>query len=369
MELGESLKYFLSKAKIVISYENHNINLLSYFPLLKNGYGSSDTIKNIFNLYIKINKLNKENKIVPDKLFLESFNSSIPISNYKLVGNKYCYSLHLYEYIVKYKKFEYVNLLISHHYLDPINCPESLKLQYNNLINAITELNLLKTKDFLSVKEIFVRNYIKCNVNINTFDFLKSCYEKFNYDVLHLSDIKDIIDININVKDIETSEISKDLEKEQCLSYELLKIFKLMEQDNVFEAAVIRNNNTYVKIIEPNFNNLVMILNHANYSNCDYVLRTIFNNNYYKLLHAVTSNHLQGVYICLHELNVDPRDSQNSLYCLAKNDIIKEMILNVSIKKNFLQQIVISDRINEIVGFGYGDLSNSINDYINKNII
>lgn len=362
MELGEALKYFFVKAKIIINYGNININLLSYFPLLKKGYGLLDTIRNIFILYIKINKLKKENKIIVDELFIEAFNGLIPISNYKFVTNKYCYLIYLYEYIIKYEKFDHINLLIGiNDFLDPMNCPIPLKFQYNNLINTITEYHLLKIKDFLSVKEIFIKNYKEYNIETNTFNFLECFYENFNNKILDFCNIKDIIDLNIVTKESNTSE---NLEKELYLSHELVKILKSIEQDNVFEAAIVRNNNTHVKIIEHNFDELILILKNANYTNCNHVLNNIFNDNYFKLLNAIICNDCQEVYKYLYELKIDPRGNENNLYYLSNSKKIKEMISDVSIKKNLLQKTVINNKIDEIIGFGYGDLSNSINEYI-----
>lgn len=362
MELGPALKYFFSKAKITINYKLINVNLLSYFPLLKNGYAKLDTIKNVFNLYIKINKLNEENKVIVDNLFIEAFNGTIPITNYYLVGNKYSSLIHLYKYIIKYREFSNVDLLTE---LDLINCPEPLKLEYSNLIKTITEYNLLQSKDSLSVKEIFIKNYKEYNIEINTFNFLKSCNENFNYNILETYIIGDIINLNI-IKFREKLEIDDNLEKELKLSNELIKIMRLIEQDNVIEAATIRNNNTITKIIKYNFNDLILILKIAKYHDIKYVLENILSDNYFKLLNSVIWDNYDDIYKYLYELNVDPRYYQNNLYLLSKSDKIKELIKDVSFKKNLLQKELIINKIEDLVGPGYGDLANTINDYINN---
>lgn len=371
MELGEALKYFFSKAKIIITHSNYiNINLLSYFPLLKRGYGLSDTIKNIFKLYIKINKLNKENKIMVDDLFKEAFNDLIPVSNYKVIGNSYCLLINLYEYIAKYEKFEYINLFTNCDYINLVDCPEPLKLQYNNLVNSITEFKSLKTKDFISAKEIYIKNYVKYDIQINTFDFIKSINKDFDYQTLNSCNINDVIDLNVLIKEskinrnLEELRLSYDLEKELDLSNELIKILRLIERDNVFEAAIIRNNNSHIKIIDHDYNDLKYYLINANYNKYYNVLRSIFNSDYFKLLNAVLTHNSQEVYKCLYELNVDPRGNENDLYHLSKIDEIKEMISDVSIKKNLIQQTVISNIIEELIG--NSDIPNNINSYINK---
>ena len=374
MELGEALKYFFSKAEIIINHCDFiNINLLSHFPLLKSGYASFDTIKNILSLYIKINKLNKENKVIVDDLFLKSFNGLIPVNNYKLVGNKYCHLIYLYEYIIKYEKFEHINSLIYNDYLDPINCPEPLKLRYNDLINAINEHDLLNVKDCLSVKDIYIKHYKKYDIEINTFDFLKGCCEEFDYKILDSHNIKAIIDLNVTTKEINTCKSSKEnvrlayeLDVELRLSNELIRILRLIEQDNVFGAAIIRNNNSHVKIIDHDFSDLNYYLMYADNV---YLLERVFNTNYFKLLRAVVSNHIQGVHKCLYELNIDPRGQGNHLYHLSRNSEIKGMILDVSIKKNFLQKVVISNNFEAIIGIEQGDLSITINDYINRSLL
>lgn len=369
MELGEALKYFFSEAQIrIINSDFISINLLSCFPLLKSGYGSMDTIKNIFTLYIKINKLNRDNKIIVDDLFIKSFNGSISVSNCDILNNKYFRLINLYEYIIKYQKFEHINLLKPPDYLDPINCPEPLKAKYNNLIDAIAEHNLLKTKDLPSIKEIYIKNYREFDIKINTFDVLKYSYENFDYKTfdygtLDLYNIKDIIDLNVKEPSNEL-EITENIVKELILSQELIKILRTIEQDNVFEAAIIRNNNTPIKILEHNFTDLNMILKIANYNNCKQALKNMLTNDYLKLLNAIICNNSKKVYKYLYELNVDPRGNHNNLYHLSPTDKIKEMIRDVSIKKNLLQKEVISNKIDEIIGIGYGDLTNTINEYI-----
>ena len=369
MELGEALKYFFSKAEIIINHSDFiSINLLSCFPLLKSGYGLMDTTKNIFSLYIKINKLNRDNKIIVDNLFIEAFNGSLSVSNCDILNNKYIRLINLYEYIIKYQKFEHINLLKPPNYLDPINCPEPFKEQYNNLVKAVNEHNTSNPKNLSSIKEIYIKNYKEFDVKINTFDFLKYSYENFNYEILDLYNIKDIIDLNVKEPSNEL-EITENMVKELTLSQELIKILRTIEQDNVFEAAIIRNNNTPIKILEHNFTDLNMILKIANYNNCKHTLKNILTNNYLKLLNAIICNDNKKVYKYLYESNIDPRGYNNNLYHLSQNDRIKEMIRDVSIKKNLLQKEVISNKINEIIGIGYGDLSNTLNFYINKNLL
>jgi len=172
--------------------------------------------------------------------------------------------------------------------------------------------------------------------------------------------------LNVEEKELKSSE---NLDNELILSHELIKILRLIEQDNVFEAAIIRNNNTHIKITEHNLNDLILILKIANYNNCNYVLENILSDNYFKLLNAIICTDSREVHKYLYELNVDPRGNENNLYHLSTTNKIKEMIFDVSIKKNLLQKEVINNKIEEIIGVGYGDLSNSLNYYINKNLI
>jgi hypothetical protein len=373
MELGEALKYFLSKAEIIINYSDLiRINLLSYFPLLKNGNGKMETIKNIFNLYIKINKLNDDNnRIIVDNLINESFNGIIPTTNYK-INSKYCHSIYLYEYIIKNQCFMDSNITILKLDLpDLIDCPEPLKQSYNNLINTINEYDLLESKDFSSVKNIFIKNYKEYHYEINTFDLLTYCSKNFDHKNLKHSDINDIINLNITtIQEINTlhqSRLDCLINEEFKLSEELIKILKEIDKDNVFGAAIIRNNNSYVKIINHNFNDMLSILKIANHNKYNYVMNNIFNTNYLKLLSAVISNNCQKIYEYLYVLNLDPRGFNNHLYNISNNKGIKNMIGDITIKKNILQNKVISIKIEEIIG--YSDIPDTISRYINNELL
>jgi len=351
MELGSALKFFVSQANIIVGNDLININLLTYFPLLKNGYAKVDTIKNIFELYIKINKLKKENKIIIDDLLNKSFNSSISICNYNLIGNEYSFNINLYKFILKYDKFELINLLKSHN----INkCFESFKLEYSNLNDGI-----IKYKDNKDNND----NNNDNKIIPNTFDFIKSCHKNFDNKRFDHYFVKDIIDLNI-IGPINDVKILNTIDNELTLSYELIKIFKLIERDNVIQATTIRDNNTYIKTIEHDFKKIPEILKIAKQNKCNYVIDYIFNTNYFKLLESIIYNQYDKIYHYLYIMNIDPRSNNNSLFFLTESIEIKNMIKDVTIKKNLLQKFIIKNQIEKIIGLGYDDLSNTINDYI-----
>lgn len=367
MELGEALKYFFSKSRILISdLDVIKINLIDYFPLLKKGHADLETIKNLFKLYIKINKLNDDDGIKLDKLFNESFHGTIPITNNNFSTNEYCRLINLYQSMIKNEFFD-VNLL-KFNLPDNDKCSESIKLSYNNVINTINDYDKLQLKDSISIKNIFISNYKDYDYQINTFDFMKSCSDNFDYNNLKFNDIHHIIRLNINDPDKSLILNSKDkleIIEELNLSRELIQLTRLIGQDNVFEAASIRDNNTSVKIINYDYNDLKLILKIAVNYKLNYILNNIFNSDYYKLYYAVISYCVGGVREYLY--NVDPRKYNNHLYYISDNKDIREMILDVSIKKNMLQKMVIKDNIEEIIG--PSDIPDTINRYINDNFI
>jgi len=364
MELGEALKYFFSKARIIISDSNViKINLVDYFPLLKSGYAELDTIKNLFKLYIKINKLNDGDRIKLDQLFDESFHSTIPITNTNFSTNEYCRLINLYQSMIKNKFFDVDLLKFNFNLSDPYKCPESIKLSYNNVINTINDYDALQAKDFDLIRKIFVKNYIKYDHKINTFDFIKFFYNNFNKNNLKNNNIYHVI--RLNIKDSLNSKDKLGIIEELNLSRQLIQLTRLIDQVNVFKAASIRDNNTHIKIIHHDYNDLKLILKIAVNYKFNYILDNIFNSDYYKLYYAVTTYDIEKVREYLY--NVDPRKYNNHLYQISDNKDIREMILDVTIKKNMLQKMVIKNNIEKIIG--PSGIPDTINRYINDNFI
>jgi len=362
MELGEALKYFFSKARIIISDSDViKINLLDYFPLLKNGYAELETIKNLFKLYVKINKLNDGDRIKLDQLFIESFHGTISITNNNFSTNEYCRLINLYQSMIKNEFFD-VDLL-KFNLPDPDKCPESIKLSYSNVINTINDYDSLQSKDFDLIRKMFVKNYKDYDYQINTFDFMESCSDNFDYNNLKFNDIYYII--RLNIKDSSNSKDKLDIIEELNLSKELVQLTRLIDEDNVFQAASIRDNNTHIKIIHHDYNDLKLILKIV--VNCDFnhILDNIFNSDYYKLYYAVTTYDVEKTKEYLY--NVDPRKYNNHLYQISDSKEIREMILDVTIKKHMLQKMVIKNNIDEIIG--PSGIPDTINRYINVNFI
>jgi len=144
-----------------------------------------------------------------------------------------------------------------------------------------------------------------------------------------------------------------------------MELTRLIDQDNVFEAASIRANNTNIKIIYHDYNDLKLILKIAVNCKLNYIINNIFNSDYYKLYYAVTTYDIEKIKEYLY--NVDPRGYNNHLYQISDSKKIREMILDVTIKKNMLQKMIIKNNIEDIIG--PSDIPDTINRYINDNFI
>lgn len=83
MYLGAPLTYFFSEAAINIHQGPISINLLDYFPLLKQGYSYYGTATRMLYLYIIVNGLvDDQDMIMPDDLFIRSFDDKISAEFY-----------------------------------------------------------------------------------------------------------------------------------------------------------------------------------------------------------------------------------------------------------------------------------------------
>lgn len=74
------LKYFFDNAVIPLRSGSNIINLMDYFPLLKSGYASQQTIRNLMLVYTFHNT--SKSYIFPDTLLTESFDGDIPSFHY-----------------------------------------------------------------------------------------------------------------------------------------------------------------------------------------------------------------------------------------------------------------------------------------------
>lgn len=77
VELGPALTYFFNNAEMNLYQGKISINLMDYFPILKQGYAKLSTVDNMIYNYVILNNLTdptNENSIIPDNLFSKAFN-------------------------------------------------------------------------------------------------------------------------------------------------------------------------------------------------------------------------------------------------------------------------------------------------------
>lgn len=78
--LGDALLNFFNKAKIIFNVEGVDVNIMDFFPLLKSGYAKRIALAWLMNLYVEFNlsRGHITNNVLPDDLFVESFDGVIP---------------------------------------------------------------------------------------------------------------------------------------------------------------------------------------------------------------------------------------------------------------------------------------------------
>lgn len=94
ISLGSPLQYFFSRAKINIRHEDKIINLMDYFPMLKQGLTQRLTLDVMIQTYIDVNNLRDHSKnrigvngmleYKLDDLFIKAFDSDIPAYKQRL---------------------------------------------------------------------------------------------------------------------------------------------------------------------------------------------------------------------------------------------------------------------------------------------
>lgn len=84
--LGEPLKYFVNHAQLNIYHNNSIINIMDFFPRLKQGYALKNTLMLLMYSYSHFNKLRQNQYIKVDQLIKDAFDSSIPALYYFVDG-------------------------------------------------------------------------------------------------------------------------------------------------------------------------------------------------------------------------------------------------------------------------------------------
>lgn len=74
--LDEPLRFIVNNMKINVVQGNIEINLLDYFPLLKNGLTTIRTVRQIFFIYEKLGNINP----FEHQLYIDAFNGKVPIN-------------------------------------------------------------------------------------------------------------------------------------------------------------------------------------------------------------------------------------------------------------------------------------------------
>lgn len=150
IRIYKALLYFVNNAQMNISHNDKIINILDFFPMLKQGYCLRNTLTTLMFSYCNINGLLIDNNVKTDNLMNKAFNSDIPSHfipgrklmteavNEGLVG----YSLNTFN-TVKMSRTEFNPELFPNSYFQTISV-----LNYD--IYDLELIKLVKDKNFMN---------------------------------------------------------------------------------------------------------------------------------------------------------------------------------------------------------------------------
>lgn len=81
--LQTELEYFFANAIMPLHFNNIVINFLDYFPMLKQGYALTRTVREVMRMYAITRDLESIYEFRPDELMMAAFNGNIPAYKYK----------------------------------------------------------------------------------------------------------------------------------------------------------------------------------------------------------------------------------------------------------------------------------------------
>lgn len=310
--LGDSLRYLVKNIKINVYQGNININLIDYFPLLKEGYNYRDTIDLILIAFA----LSQHKNPSDISIFNEAFGDEIPITYYN-----------------KNRGF--------------IFNPISIDQLQNYQLGKITP-----TFSRFPIAEAIERNIVPSY--INTYQYFELINGNFDPKNFHIDTIEQLTFENL---------ISK-YDMPELSSY--IKISGVME--GLIKESKLANN--ICSIIESNPNltddiSLIDIVNIALDHTGVGLLEKISQDTRIKLYYAIIINDLYLVNQYLNE--IDPRNNRGEAYKLARkigNQSIIDSIHDNIIKRNWHEEQALTKIIQPLIGLS--DLPNTIYRYINK---
>lgn len=281
--LGNSLLYFFNHIDMRIWQGNIPINLMDYFPHLKQGYALRNTLTLMMYSYINLRSLqdmNVKGYVKPDSIFNKSFNDDIPADFYT----------------------------------------------YRNENGTFTKILMQKAVN----KGLIV-------TQMNTFQMIKTNKPMFNAEMFNTYFIQNIYSINVysapNVPEFQTLFNNADFANEVINECKLANdIFELTNTIK-FKENTRTNNPLHVNLRE--IISLAMDTCHMN------IIHEFKRDNWIKLLHAIIINDTDRVISALHD--VDPRINNNEAYRLAldvNNKEIIDLIADIIVKKNWLEMQV-----------------------------
>lgn len=234
--LGPALHYFFRNARIDIYHGELVINLMDWFPLLKQGHGSMKTVYSMMHVYIDINNLGdhlkdfvNDNYLIPDDLFIAAFNG-------------------------QYQIFEFPPQISSR------------SLQQYQIDDAV-DAGII-------------------NKNMNTFQTLQALYTKFDHRRVRISLLYSIIRANslpvtLNHPElndiIEDPDVIKQIDSETLYSLELDKILNIILKEMQLMLTLL-NSIDHIPMDPIQFTDLIRL---GNYNIVDAIKNKIIERNWY----------------------------------------------------------------------------------------
>lgn len=297
LHLGPALIYFFEHAEINIYQRNTNINLLDFFPSLREGYAFEDTIYNIFDIYVLLHDISTLNllQFLSDDIFNQAFNSNIPAEKY------------IHESMDNNKSRSIISM---NHAIE------------QGLINtAMNTYQVIKNSEYSDM--IFENNE----------DFLYTVYKSL------------IKSLNVNNDFVYNYEIDiQELVNESKLAQELLTIIKNITKNK--KSVIINNNRTY----RINFSEFIFKAINAedDYYNILYVIR---DDPWLYLLYCIIISDKDevGDNFYLVDTRFNDYEAYHLAYGIGDPEII-ELIRDDIIKRNWIETQAIRGSFEGLIG-------------------
>lgn len=309
--LGEPLRYIVNNIQINVYQGNTVINLIDYFPLIKQGYNYKDELSYLLNAYILFKHRNPSDI----NILNEAFGGQIPVEFY----NNHPGWI-----------FESIPIKENQDYLQGKITPIFSQIPIDQAVESGIINNNINTYQYV---QMLHNNFDPANYQISDLDYLifDNQYSKY-----HMPELNEYLKDNVD-----------QLTAEKTLATD---IYSIAEAEPEFTENI----------------SLIDIINVALNKGLDHLLDTLSQDDRIKLYFAIIREDTDAVIKYLQEL--DPRYDNNEAYNLAKeigNQEIIDSIYNNIIERNWYEKQVLTLGIESVIERA-SDIPTNLQRYIRK---